>query len=103
MTDSVATKAKTKAGSKASHNTLKRPIICICNDVYDPALRPLRQIAFIVSFPPIDSARLAERLIQVAKIERLKTDFGSLIALADKSGNDVRCCLSTMQFFKLVS
>lgn len=82
---------------------LKRPIICICNDVYDPALRPLRQIAFVVTFPPIDSARLAERLVQVAQSERLKTDFGTLIALAEKSGNDVRCCISTMQFFRFVS
>uniref|UniRef100_A0A1I8PLA4 Chromosome transmission fidelity protein 18 homolog n=1 Tax=Stomoxys calcitrans TaxID=35570 RepID=A0A1I8PLA4_STOCA len=99
VTDSVPLKAKGKAGGKAAHNVLKRPIICICNDVYDPALRPLRQIAFVVTFPPIDSARLAERLIQVAQKERLKTDFGSLIALAEKSGNDVRCCISTMQFF----
>lgn len=54
----------------------------------------------MVTFPPIDSARLAERLVQVAQNERLKSDFGSLIALAEKSGNDVRCCISTMQFFK---
>ncbi|GBP03909.1 Chromosome transmission fidelity protein 18 homolog, partial [Eumeta japonica] len=72
-------------GAKASHNILKRPIICICNDVYDPALRSLRQIAFVVTFPPIDSARLAERLLQIAQKERLKTDFGTLIALAEKS------------------
>ncbi|KAI8121802.1 Chromosome transmission fidelity protein 18 like protein [Lucilia cuprina] len=98
VTDSVQSKAKTKGG-KATHNILKRPIICICNDVYDPALRPLRQIAFVVTFPPIDSARLAERLVQVAQNERLKTDFGTLISLAEKSGNDVRCCISTMQFF----
>ncbi|XP_065357892.1 chromosome transmission fidelity protein 18 homolog [Calliphora vicina] len=98
VTDSVLSKAKAKGG-KPAHNILKRPIICICNDVYDPALRPLRQIAFVVTFPPIDSARLAERLIQVAHNERLKTDFGTLISLAEKSGNDVRCCISTMQFF----
>ncbi|KAM7354089.1 chromosome transmission fidelity protein 18 homolog [Cochliomyia hominivorax] len=98
VSDSVQSKAKAK-GSKATHNILKRPIICICNDVYDPALRPLRQIAFVVTFPPIDSARLAERLVQVAQSEHLRTDFGTLISLAEKSGNDVRCCISTMQFF----
>ncbi|XP_068151463.1 chromosome transmission fidelity protein 18 homolog [Drosophila tropicalis] len=98
VSDGIYSKVKAK-GSKPEHNVLRRPIICICNDVYDPALRPLRQIAFVVQFPPIDSARLAERLIQVAKKEKMKTDFGSLIALAEKSGNDVRSCISSMQFF----
>ncbi|TDG42801.1 hypothetical protein AWZ03_010776 [Drosophila navojoa] len=98
VSDGIFSKAKSK-GAKAEHNVLRRPIICICNDIYDPALRPLRQIAFVVSFPPIDAARLAERLLQIAHKEHLKTDFGALIALAEKSGNDVRSCISTMQFF----
>ncbi|EDV31227.2 uncharacterized protein Dana_GF14649 [Drosophila ananassae] len=98
VNDGIYSKVKAK-GAKAEHNILRRPIICICNDVYDPALRPLRQVAFVVSFPPIDSARLAERLIKIAQREQLKTDFGSLIALAEKSGNDVRSCISSMQFF----
>ncbi|EDV57669.1 chromosome transmission fidelity protein 18 homolog [Drosophila erecta] len=98
ISDAVYSKVKAK-GAKAEHNVLKRPIICICNDVYDPALRPLRQVAFVVSFPPIDAARLAERLVKIAYKEQLKTDFGSLIALAEKSGNDVRSCISSMQFF----
>lgn len=45
-------KKKTKPGSN-----LKRPIICICNDVYVPALRPLRQMAFVVHFPPTSQQR----------------------------------------------
>ncbi|KAH8240882.1 hypothetical protein KR026_006667 [Drosophila bipectinata] len=98
VNDGIYSKVKAK-GAKAEQNILRRPIICICNDVYDPALRPLRQAAFVVSFPPIDSARLAERLIKIAQREQLKTDFGSLIALAEKSGNDVRSCISSMQFY----
>uniref|UniRef100_A0A1A9WUS4 Chromosome transmission fidelity protein 18 homolog n=1 Tax=Glossina brevipalpis TaxID=37001 RepID=A0A1A9WUS4_9MUSC len=103
VTDNVTSK-RSKVGAslkKCKHNILKRPIICICNDVYNPALRTLRQIAFIVTFPPIDSSRLAERLVQVAAYENLKTDLGSLIGLAEKSGCDVRCCISTMQFFSI--
>ncbi|XP_043070434.1 chromosome transmission fidelity protein 18 homolog isoform X2 [Drosophila grimshawi] len=98
VSDGIYSKVKSK-GAKAEHNVLRRPIICICNDIYDPALRSLRQIAFVVSFPPIDAARLAERLLQISHKEHLKTDFGSLIALAEKSGNDVRSCISSMQFF----
>lgn len=49
-------KSKKSGGSEAS-GILKRPIICICNDVYVPALRPLRQAAFVVHFPPTAPAR----------------------------------------------
>uniref|UniRef100_A0A1A9V0X3 AAA+ ATPase domain-containing protein n=1 Tax=Glossina austeni TaxID=7395 RepID=A0A1A9V0X3_GLOAU len=103
VTDNVASKRnKMGAGlNKIKRNVLKRPIICICNDLYDPALRTLRQIAFIVTFPPIESSRLAERLAQVAYYEHLKTDLNTLLGLAEKSGCDVRCCISTMQFFSI--
>ncbi|XP_067626216.1 chromosome transmission fidelity protein 18 homolog [Eurosta solidaginis] len=99
VSDNVVSKVKTKGKNKAGRNILKRPIICICNDIYEPALRPLRQIAFVVTFPPIESTRLTERLLQIAQRERLKTDFSALYAMSEKSGNDVRCCISTLQFF----
>lgn len=100
-TDSVSVKKPKKSG-KVKHNVLKRPIICICNDLYEPALRPLRQIALVVMFPPIDAALLAERLSMICKEENLFTDFGALLALAEKSACDVRSCISTMQFFRFV-
>lgn len=78
---------------------LKRPIICICNDLYVPALRQLRQIGFVVSFPPISSAKLADRLHVIAKREGIKTDLGTLLVLAEKTNCDVRSCISMMQFF----
>ena len=89
---------KAAKGEKADKFILKRPIICICNDMYVPALRQLRQIAFVVNFPPTESARLAERLLLIAKQEKIQTDLTSMLALADKTGNDVRACLSMLQF-----
>lgn len=94
---------KKKKGAKQSPNILRRPIICICNDVYVPALRPLRQIAFVVNFPPTASARLAERLNEIARHQHIKTDFGALNALCEKSGNDIRSCLAVLHFFKALS
>jgi chromosome transmission fidelity protein 18 len=88
-------KKKGRGGS-----VLKRPVICICNDIYVPALRSLRQIAFIVHFPPTASSRLAQRLLEIARKQNLRTDMGTLIALADKSNNDIRSCLSVLHFFK---
>ncbi|XP_044253050.1 chromosome transmission fidelity protein 18 homolog [Tribolium madens] len=81
-------------------NVLKRPIICICNDVYVPALRPLRQIAFVVNFPATSNTRLAERLMEIAKWQKVNTDLGAMLALAEKSQNDIRACLSVLHFFK---
>ncbi len=48
-------------GKNKTKNMLRRPIICICNDMYVPALRQLRQVAFVVSFPQMESGRLADR------------------------------------------
>lgn len=102
VTDSVLLRKAKGPAKKAKYHILKRPIICICNDVYSPALRPLRQIAMLVEFPPLELDRLAERLIQIAEEENLSTDMGSVLALVEKSGCDVRSCVSTMQFFRLV-
>lgn len=95
---SKSTADKTGKKPKAG-GILRRPIICICNDIYAPSLRPLRQVAFIVTFPPLDSGRLAERLQTIARREKLNTDMTTLMALAEKSGNDVRSCISVLQFF----
>lgn len=78
---------------------LKRPIICICNDMYGANLRQLRQIAFVVNFQSIDSARLAERLQLICTKEHIKTDMTALLAMVEKSGGDIRSCLSMIQFF----
>ncbi|KAJ3646988.1 hypothetical protein Zmor_024542 [Zophobas morio] len=95
----AATKTKKKSQLKEK-NVLKRPIICICNDVYVPSLRPLRQVAFVVNFPPTSNTRLSERLMEISKWQRVKTDMGAMLALAEKSQNDIRSCLSVLHFFK---
>lgn len=98
-----ATKNPKQVGGKPAKSKnvgiLRRPIICICNDIYTPSLRALRQVAFVVTFPPLDASRLAERLLAICRKERLRTDMTALLALADKSGNDVRSCISILQFY----
>ncbi len=51
------------SGSGSGSGQLNRPIICICNDQYAPALRPLRQIAKIFLFekPSKQRVRLMPR------------------------------------------
>lgn len=86
--------------SKKQESLLQRPIICICNDLYVPALRPLRQISLLLQFPPTSSQRLVQRLSYISGKEQMQTDLTALMALCEKSGNDIRSCLSTLQFFK---
>ena len=81
-------------------SVLSRPIICICNDLYVPSLVPLRKISLLMQFPPTSSQRLIQRLSFISGQQRLKTDLTALMALCEKSGNDIRSCLSTLQFFK---
>ena len=99
MTGAGNTNAKSRKKSKKDIN-LQRPVICICNDLYVSALRPLRQQALLIPFPPTISFRLAQRLQDIASKEKLRTDMTALLALAEKSDNDIRACLSTLQFFK---
>lgn len=91
--------AKPKKGLKKPY-VLKRPIICICNDVYTPSLRSLRQMALVINFPPTAGPKLAERLSEIARQQRIKTDMGALLALCEKTQNDIRACLSVLHFYK---
>ena len=90
---------KQQGKKKAKSTSLLRPIICICNDLFTPALRPLKQLALVIPFPPTAPDRLAERLKEITKREKMKTDLTALLSLCKKTDNDIRSCLSTLQFF----
>ncbi|XP_071879761.1 chromosome transmission fidelity protein 18 homolog [Anas platyrhynchos] len=77
---------------------LLRPIVCICNDQFVPALRPLRQQAFLLSFPRTAPSRLAQRLGEIALLQGMRADTGALLTLCEKTENDIRSCINTLQF-----
>ncbi|KAI9632791.1 P-loop containing nucleoside triphosphate hydrolase protein [Dioszegia hungarica] len=79
---------------------LRRPIICICNDLYANALRPLRPYARIVRFRKPAPQILVKRLQEVCERESLQADLRVLTSLVDLTGGDVRSCLNTLQFIK---
>uniref|UniRef100_A0A3P8UV44 Chromosome transmission fidelity protein 18 homolog n=1 Tax=Cynoglossus semilaevis TaxID=244447 RepID=A0A3P8UV44_CYNSE len=83
---------------KKKESILLRPIICICNDLYVPALRPLRQQAFLLAFPQTQPSRLAQRLSEISLRQGMKTDTGALMSLCEKTDNDIRSCINTLQF-----
>lgn len=89
-----------QATGKSKKNTfvLLRPVICICNDLYVPALRPLRQIALILNFPRIDQTVLAKRLLSISEQSNIKSDLTTMSSLCAKAACDIRSCLHFMQF-----
>ncbi|XP_066992527.2 chromosome transmission fidelity protein 18 homolog [Anabrus simplex] len=91
---------KARGKKKVESSVLRRPVICICNDIYVPALRPLRQLALIFHFPPTSSSRLGQRLLEVCRKQGLRSDLSAMMALAEKTNNDIRSCMSLLQFFK---
>lgn len=90
-----------KASSKRKQKTiakLTRPVICICNDVYAPALRELRQLAQVIDLKRPATEQLVERLSVICRKEDLLANRDALYELAAQSDNDVRSCLHTLQF-----
>ncbi|XP_020231896.1 chromosome transmission fidelity protein 18 homolog [Cajanus cajan] len=85
-----------KKGSKTA--SLSRPVICICNDLYAPALRPLRQVAKVHIIVQPTVSRVVNRLTYICNKEGMKASAIALSALAEYTECDIRSCLNTLQF-----
>lgn len=83
---------------RAEWGLLMRPIICICNDQFAVSLRQLKQQAFLLHFPPTLPSRLVQRLQEISLRHGLQADPGALAALCEKTDNDIRACINTLQF-----
>jgi chromosome transmission fidelity protein 18 len=66
---STGQEGKKRQKKQQGPGLLLRPIICICNDLYVPSLRQLRQVALSISFPPTLPHKLASRLLEVSSTE----------------------------------
>ncbi|XP_018394126.1 PREDICTED: chromosome transmission fidelity protein 18 homolog [Cyphomyrmex costatus] len=93
----LITKKKKKESEKMIDGCT-RPIICICNEPYAPSLRALRAVAIIIPIQEVSPLRLAERLMDLARKEKLNVDFNDLVKIAERSGCDVRACIGALQY-----
>lgn len=95
-----AEETQARKASRKSHRIAKllRPVICICNDLYAPALRQLRQVAKVHVFVQPTISRVVNRLKYICKSEGFKTSAIALSALAEYTECDIRSCLNTLQF-----
>ncbi|CAH8516568.1 unnamed protein product [Schistosoma turkestanicum] len=84
---------------------LRRPVICICNDLYSPSIRALRAPGIpclTIRIPSVDLGRLVSRLDLITRTEGLSVDKITLTHLAEMSDRDIRSCLNTLQFLNSV-
>ncbi|GAB2267253.1 hypothetical protein Dimus_002238 [Dionaea muscipula] len=89
-------KKSSRKGKKVA--SITRPVICICNDLYAPALRPLLQVAKVHTFTQPTINRVVSRLKYICNKEGLRASSIALIALAEFTECDIRSCLNTLQF-----
>lgn len=95
---SSATEGSTVKSKKKKGPTLNRPIICICNDLYASALRPLRAVAHVVTIKKPNASNVAARLREICEFERVRVEGKALLELADLMECDMRASLHALQF-----
>lgn len=77
---------------------LMRPIICICNDAYVPALEKLRPIAEMISFQQATEQALQDRLNFICDSENLKLTNTQLKEIIHLTDFDIRSSINLLQF-----
>jgi len=98
--DGKSRKPAAAAGAAATTPRLNRPLICICNDAYSPALRNLREYVQVVEFTKSSPEKLLTRLKSVAQREGLSLPRDALSTLMSITDYDVRSCLHVLQYLK---
>lgn len=77
-----------------------RPVICICNNPYAPALRELKAVAKVFTVPEVIPKRMTARLETICRREGLAHDRHALTDLCRLADGDIRSCLMTLQFLQ---
>jgi DNA polymerase III delta prime subunit len=76
---------------------LRRPIICICNDLGAPVLKNLKNVAQVVKYGGSKSA-MVMRLKAICGYQGLNLKLDALEQLVDACGCDLRACINKLQF-----
>lgn len=96
-------KNRGQSGKKRKKNLLIRPIVCICNDLYAPALRELRRVCTLLTMPPIPTPILSRRLFEIWERERKNSQLPPLDRsffgeVAECMGGDLRGSIHSLHF-----
>ena len=97
--DEESEKINYKKNKNNSNEGAKRPIICICNDLYAKQLSLLRKEALVYNIKKIDEKKMFDLLVSITKKEKLPIDKITIKNICDLSNNDIRTSLLCLQFF----
>lgn len=81
---------------------LKTPLIAICNDLYTPSLRKLRDLALILHVPQLENNNMVRRLKEIAysepKLSKINIPNNVFEFIVEKSEKDIRTALNSLQY-----
>lgn len=88
------------SGGDSKMFPLTRPLICICNDQFTPALRQLKQLCEVFQFESPKESRLIQRLRAVCASEKVPINSQSSVIkeLCTATGGDIRSTFNVLQF-----
>ncbi|GHP12457.1 hypothetical protein PPROV_001118500 [Pycnococcus provasolii] len=77
---------------------LRRPIICICNDLYAPSLRQLREQAYVIKMGKPRPDRVADRVRSILGREGVRVESNTAVTgLVERCDCDVRSTVNALQ------
>ncbi|KHN77981.1 Chromosome transmission fidelity protein 18 -like protein [Toxocara canis] len=80
---------------------IRRPIICICNNLYVQTLRELRSVALVLQMPHTEQYRLERRLQQIADSEHVRIEAGAIAEIVSICALDMRSSINALQFIAI--
>ena len=103
LANSTNNQQSSKNKNKKSKNLiLKTPIIAICNDLYTPSLRNLRNNALILHVPQLESHNMIRRLKEIHQsdeiLRKIEIPATVLEHIVLKSNKDIRTALNSLQY-----
>lgn len=81
-----------------NRSIIRRPIICICNDIYHKSLKELRKISKVVIVDSVNEDMLKSRIHYICEKENIKMNSDAVTKLIHTYKGDIRCILNTINF-----
>ena len=86
--------------NKEKNSIVKRPIICICNDIYAKSLILLRKEALVYNIKKVNEKKIFDKLLKITNLEKIPIDSNTIHSIIEFSKFDMRTCLNCLQLIK---
>lgn len=84
--------------SKQKTKEIKRPIICICKNIYNRHLIPLKKLGLTFKIRKPDSKKLLTRLTEILEKEEVVMESVLLKKLIIETNHDITSCLNILKY-----